>query len=233
MDHKHEDFAPRGFRATRRLRAEPEQGQYIIAQLQHVIVFYLVDLAFDRAGNFSHSIQWQGVKPFLYTKHEGANNGERQWKPQAEDRAAIRDSFDFDGSLQPRDNALHYVEAHAATGEFRNFVSGRESGLQNQFQSFRLGQSPRLGGCKQTLGHGALPNLFHLNTAAVVGYFDDHLISLVVSGEAQCALRTLAGASSLLGGLETMANRIPYQVSERLGYSVENTFVKIGLTAPN
>ena len=55
----------------------------------------------------------------------------------------------------------------------------------------------------------------------------------MVSAQPQCTLGTLAGANALLGGLDAMADGIAHHVGERLGDRIQNTFVEIGLAAPD
>ena len=131
------------------------------------------------------------------------------------------------------EHALHYIQSHAAARQFGDLFGGGESRLKDQIQSLGLGQTGGLVGFQQSLGEGALPDLFRIDAVAVVGDLDDHLVALVISAQPQGTLRPLAGANPLLGGLNAMADGIAHHVGEGLGDRIQNAFVEIGLPAPD
>src|SRR5208282_129880 len=231
VDHQNEDLTMRYFRSAGRLRAQAQQGQHIVAQLQHVVVLHLTDIFFHRACDLGHGIQRQSIESLLHAEHQRPDDGQRQRQPQTESCAPSRGSFDLDRALQAAEYALHYIQAYAAAREFGDLLRGGKSRLQDEFQSIRFAQKGCLFGLEQSLGQGARPDFFRVNASTVVGDLDDYLIPLMISGQPQGSLRPLAGANPLFRGLDAMANGISHKVGQRLGNRIQNTFVEIGLPA--
>ena len=49
-------------------------------------------------------------------------------------------SLDADGGLQAMQNALHYVHANAAAGNFGDLFGGAEAGAEDEIESLGFGQ---------------------------------------------------------------------------------------------
>src|SRR5258708_9493224 len=125
------------------------------------------------------------------------------------------------------------MRPNSAARNFGDFFRRGESRLQDQIQRLRFGEAGWLFGFQQSLGQGALADFTRINTGPVIGDLDHHLVSLVISAQAQYALRPLARANALFGGLDAVANRVSDQMGERLGNRIQDGFVEIGLPTPN
>ena len=137
--------------------------------------------------------------------------------------------IDRDGSFQAGKRAAHYVHADAASGDFGDALGGGYAGFEHQLQFFLLAHARRLfrtdNGALDCLGD----DVVDVQPAAVVGDFDDHVICLVISIQANDALRRFAGRHAFLRCFNSVVCGVTHQMGERLRQSVENPFVEIGL----
>ncbi len=78
------------------------------------------------------------------------------------------------------DVGFHHIHAHAAAGDVRHLLGGREAGQQYQLGRFALRHSGSALGADQALFHGFLANALEVQPGAIVGDFDIHLAALVI-----------------------------------------------------
>ena len=72
-------------------------------------------------------------------------------------------------------------------------------------------------------------NFLYIHTAPVVADFDYNLIALMMSIQAYRPVRRFAGHAALFGRFDAVADGIAHHVGERLGDSIENSFIEVGV----
>ena len=138
-------------------------------------------------------------------------------------------SFNFYGSFQAMENALHDVKAYATSRELGDFVGCAESGAENQRNNICFTQP--LGFIHadnlffQRLGF----NLLGIDSTTVIFDLDDNLIALVISIQPNGSARWFSQTGTLCRVFNAVTDRVAHEMSERLGDGVQQAFIKIGV----
>src|SRR5882762_9074755 len=94
-----------------------------------------------------------------------------------------------------------------------------------------LGEALGLFGFQKLRLDGACPEPVKVDATTIVAHFNDDLGALVIGVEIDGAASRLTGSQSFVGWLNAMIDGIAHDMHERLGESIEDAFVEVGILA--
>src|SRR5580658_3692503 len=211
-------------------RPEPVQTnecEDLFAQLKHFVVVNPVNALLGDAGDFRDGAKRHGVKPPVNAEQKRADARESKRHEQSECGASPLRALEFDRALEGLERGFHHVEADAAPGNLGDFVRSAESRSENQLEALQLVEPGSLFRGNDPALDGAADDFFAIESAAVVGDFDDDLIAVMVGVQPDGAARRFSGCLALGRGFNAMVGGVADQVRHGVGEGVENTFVEI------
>ncbi len=162
---------------------------------------------------------------------ERGNDREGERDFHAHGRAGAGFGLHVDGAADFFDVGFDHVHADAAAGNVGNFFGGGEAGEENQIDAFALAHARGLFGRDQTFFDGFAADFVGVETAAVVGDFDDDLAAFVVRAEEETPFGGLADGDAAFGLFDAVIDGISNDVRERIFDGFDDGLVELGFLA--
>src|SRR5438270_5742874 len=137
--------------------------------------------------------------------------------------------FNFYGSLQAMENALDNIQAYAPSRNLSDFVSGAESGAENQPADLCFAQPVGFLAAQDLFFEGFGLDLFGIDPAAIIPDLDNDLIALVVGIEPDGSPGWLSRTSPLCCVFNAMSDAVAYQMGQWFGDGVQQALIQIGI----
>src|SRR5271163_2478367 len=199
----------------------------LFAQLKHFVVVNPVNALLGDARDFRDGGKRHGVKPPVNAEQKRPDARESKRHEQSERGASPLRALEFDRAFEGLERGLHDVEADAAPGNLGDFVRGAESRSENQLEALQLVEPGSLFLGNDPALDGPADDFFAIESAAIVGDFDDDLVAVMVGVQADGAARRFSGCLALGRGFDAVVGSVADQVRHGVGEGVENTFVEI------
>ena len=111
------------------------------------------------------------------------------------------------------------------------FAAVVKPGGEDEIADFRFRLGGELGFAGEAFFDDLGPDAGKVEAAAVVGDFDDDVAALVPGGQADGALRWLAGGDPLGRRFDAVIGAVAHQVRERILDQIEHLAVELGIGA--
>ncbi len=231
-DHRECPVRGAGHRAGPDLARQVHERQQRAAQPQHPGPLHVHDHVRLALGADAHEFHQarlgHGVAFALRGNDERGDDHQRQRHPDPADAAAPGRGGHLHRSPDSLHVGAHHVHAHAAAGDLRDGVGGREAGAKHELDRLPLREPLRLLGPDETDRHGLGSNLLQVHAGTVVLDLHDHLAPVVEGADGHRALRGLARREARVRALDPVVDGVSHHVRERVLDGLEQGLVELG-----
>ena len=175
--------------------SQTDQRQDLVAELNDLIVVDAVDVGFDGARNFDHGVEGNCVEALLDVEKQGLDDGQGERELEPEGGALAGAGFDLHAALEAVEDALHHVHADTAAGDFGDFLGGAEARAEDEVERVGFGDARAFFRAEQAEFDGLGLDALRVDTAPVIGDFEDDLIALVMGVQAEASAGGLPARS--------------------------------------
>src|SRR5690348_1432712 len=163
---------------------------------------------------FLHGAEWNDVGLRTDADCKSINNGERQRKPNRESGSLVFAAFDVNCAAQGIHVAAHDIETNAATGNFRDFLGGRKTGLKDEIVNFGFRKAQAFG--NEAGATSVLRDAFVVEAAAIIGEPHDNVAGVVKGFENDFAAGIFSESAAHFGGLQSVIHGVADHVHKRI-----------------
>src|SRR3569623_1691158 len=208
---------------------EPDERQHFAAQVEVAAGTLSLLLRRRQLHAFQHQVERHHVVALADADLKAVDDGEGQRQTDAHRGADALFTVEVHRASQGSDVAAHHVHADAAPRQIADLLGGGKAGLENEIEYLLVTEFLMRG--DEAVVDGLLQDSVLVETAAVVGNFDDDAAGVVVGVEPQLSFYRLAVRAPHVGGFDAVIARVAHQVHERIADLFHHGFVEFGFRA--
>src|SRR3569623_1760630 len=181
---------------------EPDERQHFAAQVEVAAGTLSLLLRRRQLHAFQHQVERHHVVALADADLKAVDDGEGQRQTDAHRGADALFTVEVHRASQGSDVAAHHVHADAAPRQIADLLGGGKAGLENEFEYLLVTEFLMRG--DEAFVDGLLQDSVLVETAAVVGNFDDDAAGVVVGVEPQLSFYRLAVRAPHVGGFDAV-----------------------------